>query len=564
MSSRRTVSLVAVLAVLPYLNALRADFTFDDVGVIRDNAAVRALPAVNLLGYVYQPGALYRPLTMLTYSANASVSAEPFGFHLVNVALHVLVSIAVLLLARQFLASPIAALAAAALFAVHPIHTEAVTGIVGRAELLAALGVLAALLASARSLRAAGANRRLWLTLSLAAFAAALLAKENAFTALGLLAVLHWWIEPRESLRRRLVVLLPYAAVAVGYLALRVAVVGSLALPEVPDLLDNPLAHVDTASRLRTATIVLWQYVDQLTVPLQLSADYSFNQIPVALSWGDARFLGAAVLCTTLALATLLAARRAPLLAIAALFVVIPLALTANVLFAIGTIKAERLLYLPSVGWCLAAGWLLGCTAVRHRRAAVGALVALLLVFGIRAALRNEQWRDDATLYTATLADAPASAKAHHNLAVALERAGRLDEAMAQFRRTLDIYPDYASAAFGIGCIYEAKGVDAGAVYWYERAVRTEPALARAHFRLGLLRVQTGEYDSAEAAFRTALASEPLSPMLLVNLSAVRLSQGDRWQAQTMLAQLDGIGTIDAEEHQLVAAARREIEVALQ
>src|SRR5262245_1116481 len=118
---------VALVAVLPYLNALPADFTFDDVGVIRDNSAVQALPAADLLHYVYEPGALYRPLTMLTYAANTRVSGAPFGFHLVNVVLHALVTVAVFLLALELLASRVAATAAALLFAVHPIHTEAVT-----------------------------------------------------------------------------------------------------------------------------------------------------------------------------------------------------------------------------------------------------------------------------------------------------------------------------------------------------------------------------------------------------------------------------------------------------
>jgi tetratricopeptide (TPR) repeat protein len=134
---------------------------------------------------------------------------------------------------------------------------------------------------------------------------------------------------------------------------------------------------------------------------------------------------------------------------------------------------------------------------------------------------------------------------------------------MAEFRQTLQIYPGYASAAFGIGHVYAMKGVDAGAVHWYEVALRDDPKLAKAHLQLGLLHQEHGHLDTAEAAFLAGLDSEPHSPMLLVNLSAVRLAQGDRWRAQATLARLDGIGTVDAHEHELVAAARREIEVAL-
>ena len=93
--------------------------------------------------------------------------------------------------------------------------------------------------------------------------------------------------------------------------------------------------------------------------------------------------------------------------------------------------------------------------------------------------------------------------------------------------------------------------------------MRDDPQFAKAHLQLGLLHQRHGGYDSAEAAFLTGLASEPNNPLLLVNLSALRLGQGDRWRAQATLTQLDGIGTLDADEHDLVAAARHEIEVAL-
>jgi tetratricopeptide (TPR) repeat protein len=555
--------LVVLAAALPYLNALPADFTFDDVGLIRDNAAVQVLPASGLLAYVYYPGGLYRPLTMLTYAANVSLSPAPMGFHLVNVLVHVLVSVAVLFLARALLGSIVAAAGAALLFAVHPIHTEAVTSVVGRAELLAALGVLVALLAYRRAALDSGLRRQAWSAVALLAFAAALLAKESAFTALGLLVVVHWCVDRSASLRQRIMSLLPFAAVAAGYLALRLAVVGTLGLPEAVGALDNPLAHTDTATRMRTAVIILWQYMEHLTVPIHLSADYSFNQIPLALSWSDPRFLRAALLCTALAAAILVATRRAPLLAVAALFTLIPLILTANILFPIGTIKAERLLYLPSVGWCLAVGWLAARTAARHAPAAALTLLVLITAFGVRAWVRNDDWRDENALYAATVSNAPASAKAHHNAAVALERAGRLDDATVEFRETLEIYPNYASAAFGIGHIYAAKGIRAGAVHWYEQALHQDPRFVKAHLQLGLLHAETRDLDTAEAAFRSGLEIEPRSPLLLVNLAAIRLAQGDRWGAQAIVSQLDHVGTVDAEERELVAAARREIEAEL-
>lgn len=571
--TRTLAGVVLIAAVLPYLNALSADFTFDDVGMIRDNPAVQVLPTTALLTFVYQPGGLYRPLTMLTYAANAGLSADPFGFHLVNCSLHALMSLAVFFLALRVFASirvggvgqtgAGAATIAAVLFAVHPIHTEAVTNIVGRAELLAALGVVASLLAFARSLDSRGHGRIAWQLLSVVAFFAAMLAKESAFAALGLLVVLHWWLRRDATRWQRMAAIVPYAATSAAYLALRYAVVGALGLPKLPSALDNPLAYVDAATRLRTATVVLWQYTSQLLVPLHLSADYSFAQIPLALSWTDPRFLVGATVVAVLALAGVAAAQRMPVLALAGLFMLMPLAITANVLFPIGTIKAERLLYLPSIGWCLGLGWL--AAAVVNRRPVWALPIAIVVIlYGGRTWARNYDWRDERALFSATAIDAPASAKAHYNFAVALDQTGAWQHAEEEYREALRIYPDYSAAPFGIGVLHLKHGDEAGAMWWYEEAVRRSQPPSNAHLHIAVLRAARGEYDTAEAACRTGLASDPNSLMLLAELSAIRVAQGDRWEARATLDRLDRLGTIDRQERDRVAEMRGDVEAALQ
>ena len=555
---------IALMAMVPYLNALGGDFVFDDVGVIRDNPVVQRDPAWRVFTTVYEPGALYRPLTMLSYVANARIDRGPAGFHAVNLVLHVAVALALYALALRLLAAPRAAWIAAALFAVHPVHTEAVSGIVGRAELLAALAALVALLALARALDAGGTMRWRWLVASWLAFAAGLLCKESAFTTIGLVLVVHWRLAPADGWRRRAAVVAPYVAVGLAYLGLRLLVVGSLALPAVPGSLDNPLAHVDLATRLRTAGIVLWDYLAMSIAPIRLSADYSFNQVPLALSWGEPRPLAALALLVGLGAAALAAWRRWPQLTIAAAFFAIPLALTANVLFPIGTIKAERLLYLPSAGLCLAAGWMLARWAAARPRAAGIAITALLVAFAARTWVRNADWRDERALYESAVRVAPESAKAHHNLAVALQRAGAFDDAVAHYHRALTIYPDYAAASFGMGHVATLRGDDATALFWYQDALRRDPTFAKANLQLGLLHQRRGEYAAAESAFAAGLASTPDDSLLLVNLAAARLSQGDQAGARAALARLDAVApSPDASTLALVTAARREIEVAV-
>jgi Flp pilus assembly protein TadD len=544
--------------VLPYLNSLHGDFVFDDLEIVRDNPFVNGeASATGLLTWSSENAIWYRPLTMFTYVVNHRIDAEPLGFHVVNVLLHALVSVEVLYLARVFLPSAIAAAATALLFAVHPIHTEAVSNIVGRAELLAAAFVLASLLAFKRAAGAAPGGRIWWRALSVLAFTAALFSKESALTAIPLLVLLHFWIARGRNPGRLLVAIVPYLVSAAAYLGIRLMVIGVLALPRPPRLLDNPLAHVPAGARLQTAAVILWDYVALLAVPWRLSADYSYNAVPVVSSPADPHFVAAAVGLALVALAVLATVRRTPVLGVSVLLFALPLLLTANILFPIGTIKAERLLYLPSLGWCLALGWLMGSWSRARPRRGLVALLAVVVVFAGRTWVRNDDWRDYVSLFEATAAAVPASAKAHHNLGVAYHLVGRWDDAMMHFRRALDIYPLYASAACGIGQIYERRRIDNGALHWYARALEINPGLILAHQNTGVVRFRQGDLGGAESAFRAGLERDPTNARLLVYLATVRIARGDFAEAQAKLNQARELSTLTAETGALLVAAQQ-------
>lgn len=560
---RHLAVLVSLLAILPYANSLWGDFTFDDLAVIRDNPMITgseasALGVMRTARYLGEP--LYRPVTMLTYLANARLSASPVGYHVVNLCLHVLVTLTVFRLAWMFLDSALGATATAALFAVHPIHTEAVTNIVGRAELLVALLVLASLLASIRAGHVGGAKSLGRLFVSLTALAVALLAKESALAAVPVSAIVHLWARRPRRARERAAVLLPYALLCVAYVAMRVLLVGLLTLPTKPDLLDNPLAHVSLLPRCATALVILWQYLGALALPLRLSADYSFNEIPVVTSASDPRLVGTLVVFVALACLLGVAAKRAPTLLLAAALTLVPLSLTANVFFPIGTIKAERLLYLPSFGWCLACGWLV-TQASRGQRQWGGVVVVLVVTaYAGRTWVRNRDWQDNFTLFSATVHTSPWSAKAYHNLAVTYDERGQIDAAMLHFRQALAIDPYYGEAAFGIGKMYEKKGLDGGALHWYTQATRLDWRLAQAHLNAGAIHYQHGEVAAAEAAFRAGLESAPDDARLLVGLSFALLGQGNTSQARALVEHAAPLVKTDPAMAEQLATARRALE----
>lgn len=479
------VALVALAAAVPYLDTLGAGFTFDDHGLVIGNPA--ATPGMSPLAWFLREsatGPVYRPLTMLSYALNAMVSPAPWSLHLGNILLHVVATIVAFDLTRVLVRSTPTAVATALLFAVHPVHTEAVASIAGRAEILAALFVLLALSALVRAERNPS-----WRAVSLIAFVLGTLSKENAYATIPLAALLMVWTTPLDlgRLARRL---LPYVVVGMACLALRRAAVGAFGAIEPTPFIDNPLVYTGIGSRIATAVVVLFEYLSVLAAPIRLSADESFNQVPVVVSVLDPRLIAALGVFALVGGALLAARRRLPVPGLGVLFFLAAMAVTSNVLFPIGTIKAERLLYLPSFGVCLAAGWLLRRWTGRRWSPRMAAAALGLLVLAGRTWLRNDDWHDDFTLFTRTAVTSPMSARAQANAAAVYGQAGRLDLAEQHFRAAYAIAPQFAPAAMGLAQVADARGQRDEALRWYEEAVSLDPHLEGARERANALRQQ--------------------------------------------------------------------------
>jgi hypothetical protein len=488
------VAFVVALAVLPYVNALENGFTLDDEPVILRNPSVVS-GGVDL-GLVFASpvfGRLYRPVTVLSYAINfATGGRAPSVFHATNIALHAAVSVLVFLLAEQLFSSSTVGLVAAALFAVHPIHTEAVTSIVGRAEVLAALFGLLAVLTASWGEAVTGRRAQVALRVgSATAFVLAVLSKESATAVLPMIFLARvltrrgpFWRGAWHELAAG--DWIAYMICLVVALGLRHAVLNgsaplSASLSVPVNRLDNPLAFVAPLDRIRSAFGILWDYFGLLHVPLILSADYSYNQVPVITSWADPRCLaGAAVTAALLAVVFL---HRSPAVRFAAALPLVTLSVTSNMFFPIGTIKAERLLYLPSVGWALLVGAAItaGLQRARYRRAAAVGCVIVILAFGIRTWRRNADWRDQQALFWSMCESAPASAKSRVNCGVALQQRGLDVAAVEQYHAALAIYPEADQAALGIAIALQHEKKTDEAIQWFERAITLDPGLVVAH-----------------------------------------------------------------------------------
>lgn len=408
------VVLLAALAV--YWNSLAGAFVFDDTSLIAANPEIRDLGLASLArifgSHYWQTvaghGGLYRPLVMLSYACNyAAGGLNPWGYHLANILLHALNAALVLLIVQDLFQDRAFAFWSGLLFALHPIRTEAVAYVAGRAESLAALFFLLAWWYYLR--------RRI--ALSAIAFLLAVLSKESAFTFLAAPLLTDWLARRRPEPQRYL----PLAGAAVLALVARYVVLGGLA-PLAISASSNPLVRAGAVTRLLTATCVFAKYLWLLLVPVPLSADYSFNQIPPVSNPANLCFAAGAAALAALAAAMVWSFRRAPALFFCGTFFAATFSLTSNFLRPIGTVMAERLLYLPSLGFTCALAYAIarGRQWPRRREAVTAAAVLLVLFYGGRTVLRNADWKDHLSLFSSAAAVSPDSSLVQANLASAL------------------------------------------------------------------------------------------------------------------------------------------------
>ena len=278
-----TASTLALLGTLLYMSTVCNQFVLDDETAVRDNPVVHRFDTVEIFtsdywsGYHGDRAGLYRPLTVLTFAANYAVGGrDPFSYHLLNAILHGLVVLLVFrVIARATGEHRVAALGAL-IFATHPVQTEAVAGVVGRADLLATLfGLLAT------ELQIRSQNRFSWG--AGLAFVAALLCKESAIVVPALILLFNCQQYRAFFHRCHVEVCLRYGALTAVYLAWRWHILGDLMIPGISEL-DNPLVGLEPELRLLNASLGMARYLSLLVLPIRLSADYSLSALELELN----------------------------------------------------------------------------------------------------------------------------------------------------------------------------------------------------------------------------------------------------------------------------------------
>ena len=579
---------LALICLAAYWNSFRAEFLLDNQTIILGDPRLRAVEwqgVWNIFAHHYWwpslESHLFRPLTTLSYWFNYSVlgnGANPFGYHAVNLLLHWVNATLAFLLVRALTRRSIVALAAAAVFAVHPLTVESVTNVVGRADLLAGMSVVGGMLIYLRFLESTGRRAVACLAGLSATYAAGVFCKESAVVLPGVM-LLHDVAFPAVRSSSR--------AASVRHSFARVWPAYAVVLPGLAALLgarwalfshsplfgqfgsDNPIVVAPAWTGVMTAVKVAGYYLALMVWPARLSCDYSYNEITL-FGWSVASgqdlhaWVALAVLVGLFA-GALVAWRRDRGVFFFMGFAAAAFLPTANLLLPIGTIMAERLMYLPLVGASAAVSLTLAAVGrrfvgaapagARRRlevagRVAVVTLVAALLA---RTVARNEDWTSKQRLWSSSAEAAPNSIKVIRALAaIAMDSdpsGGRADDAVAIAMRgvriteqaPLPLHHMPAALFADIGHYYSTKAARLSA--------RGDPAGARDAFGQAVAMLKRAEAIDREInrVGRERLARRGLKPedihdtgtaTIYRNLGAAYLGLGDAEQAMDVLGYL--------------------------
>ena len=532
-------SLLILLSVLTYANTLLNGFVYDDTTQILDNPYILSLRHLgqifssNVWSYVGSRAHTnyYRPLMTLGYLICFKIfGAAPYGYHLANVLFHAAVVCMLYVLTRRMFQSRALAFVAAALFALHPIHTESVNWIAAVTDLQVTLFFLLTFWFFLRVPRAGG-RRSEWTVLGMAiSFVLALLSKEQALVLPALAVVYeHFYRHDRretswmQKVSRYSVLWL----LVLAYLLFREYTLGAFA---------PVTGHADVTryQAFLSSFLLMGLYIWKLLWPVHLSAYVPFHASTSLFELEVLAGIAAVDACAAV-FALLWKRHRLASFGFVWFFATLAPVLNARVLES-DNVFAERYLYLPSVGFCwLAAYGLMKLWEhIPDRRRIwrwvwAGTLSVIAVLFAARIVTRNRVWRSETVLYATTLAVAPDAVPIYNNLGSVYWNRGDVAGAERQWRKALEYAPDSPTLLNNLGLVYTRRKEFPQAVECFRKAIRKKPIFADPHLNLGVAYQEMGRKADAELQYRATTNLAPFNVHARNRLGGLYLQEG-RWK----------------------------------
>lgn len=542
------LAILLLLSFLPYIGVLENDFAYiyDDKAQIIDSPYVHSFQHLRetLTTTVWSYKSTrdvtnyYRPMTtigfLLTYQFFGPLA---YGFHLVSLLLHLAVVVLLFVVAQRIFNDRGAAFAAAGLFALHPIHVESIAWISAVTDLQMTFFYLFTFWCFLW-VAAPNGGRRPWAVAAMMiGFLLALLSKEPAFTLAVLVVIYEHFYRPDRTQTTPVQKALRYGPIwllAIGYLSMRFHLLGSLAH-------HSGWYRLSRSETVLSALALLGQYIFKLFWPAHLSAFYVFHPSAHLLEAPVLEGICALILCLVVFGVLWKHARPA---SFGVLWLLATIAPMLNAGWMGSYVLADRYFYLPSVGFCLVAGWAAAAlwrTAWKRRGGWQWAVVAgfstvvVLCIF--RIVTRIPDWHDDVTLITRAMAEQPDDFILHDGLGSAYWLRGQWALAERQWKESLRLKPTFIRPINSLGALCAKQHRYGEAITYLQTAILLDPAGADAHLNLGALYGETGQLDRAEEQFRAAVTLAPLNFAAHNVLGKLYLDSGRLPQAQQQFVQ---------------------------
>ncbi len=549
-----SILIITALGFAVYANSLGGAFIWDDLAFIKDNAYIKdwsnaaRIFTLDFSKRLTSGGGMkynfYRPLQTLTYMADHSLwGLRPFGYHLTNTILHILAALALFWLVRILFGGTLLPFLTAALFVVHPIHTEAVAYIAGRADSMALLFTLLAfvfyikstpVIASpegAKQSKNEIASSAFGLLAMTTCYTLALLSRENSAILPVLLLLYHYTFKKPVKLAKYAPILL----ITILYLVFRVAMSQNL-------LAGGGAANPSISfERIPGFFAALTDYIRLLFLPIGLHMEYGdklFSMADPKVIIGLISFTGLVLIlykfrhCEEIASDASYPRNDDRIVFFGLAWFMITLLPSSNI-YPIGAYMAEHWLYLPSVGFFLVVAGafnlvisnqvkkvkLANLTWLDITRLAMTALVIALIAFwSILTIKQNNYWHELIPFYQTTLKYSPDSPKIYNNLGAAYYHLEKNKEAVEAYKKAIELNPYYFETYYNLGAAYHALKMYDEAIAAYKKEIEINPTFPKVYNNLGAAYSDTHQYEKAIEQYNKAIALDPQNVYMYFNL----------------------------------------------
>ena len=554
-----SLALIILIGFLTYANSLKGQFLWDDESLVQFNPYIKdwsLVPEILTTGLgstAKQAGSFYRPAQTISYLVDYSLwRLNVVGYHSVNVGLHILAALSLYFLVYIIFRNGKLSLLTALLFVTHPIHTEAVSYISGRADSLAALFMFLSYILYLRHYQKGGL---ITLSVMVLCYLLALFSRENSLILPFLVCFYHFTFKKSVD-KKALIVLF---GTLLGYILWRGFIIGMVSVAEgvAPTF----------SQRLPGIFVALTNYFRLLLLPFDLHMEYG----GILFSFSEPKSIIGIILLVFLLVFVFRKREQDPFLFFSTGWFFIALLPSSNLFFPINAYMAEHWLYVPSIGFFLIVARFLVHLSEnqKFKGLAFSATIGLVMFYSVLTIRQNRYWNNGINFYQKMLQYAPDSSRLYNNLAKAYHDAGKNDELIKILKSAIQLQPDNALAHNNLGNAYKELGKYKESEIHYKKAIKIDPQHAGPYYnlstiyadilekkeeaisllnkaielspyfsksynKLGLLYLEQGKKDKAIALLEKARELNPDDPEVYHNLGYLYIQLGDQGKAKSM------------------------------